>query len=42
MADCELLATCPFFNDMMPDRPATAKVFKRHIATGVMRSVRGI
>jgi len=34
MADCELLATCPFFNDMMPNRPATAKVFKKTYCNG--------
>ena len=34
MADCEFLATCPFFNDMMPDRPATAEVFKKQYCKG--------
>ena len=34
MADCEFLDTCPFFNDMMPDRPATAKVFKKQYCKG--------
>lgn len=29
MADCELLATCIFFNDNMPDMPNTTELLKR-------------
>ena len=28
MADCEVLATCIFFNDQMESRPATVEVMK--------------
>lgn len=28
MPDCEMLATCPFFNDKMKDMPGTAKIYK--------------
>ncbi len=29
MADCELLATCPFFNDRMANMPTSAAMFKK-------------
>jgi hypothetical protein len=28
MADCELLSTCVFFNDMMSNMPSTSNIFK--------------
>jgi hypothetical protein len=28
MADCEVLATCPFFNDKMENMPGTATILK--------------
>lgn len=34
MADCELLATCPFFQDKMADKPATAEMFKKQYCMG--------
>lgn len=29
MADCPNTPTCPFFNDQLADRPATANLLKR-------------
>lgn len=34
MADCEMLATCPFFNDKMANKPGSAAVFKRKYCQG--------
>ena len=34
MADCELLATCPFFQDKMADKPATAEMYKKQYCRG--------
>jgi len=30
MPDCVCLERCPFFNDSMKSKPATAEIFKRH------------
>lgn len=30
MADCECLPKCPFFNDRMAEKPATAHLMKKH------------
>ncbi len=30
MADCEFLARCPFFNDRLPNMPATADYLKSY------------
>jgi len=29
MANCELIETCIFFNDQMPNMPSTAAVYKK-------------
>lgn len=34
MADCELLATCIFFNDRMAGMPSTAEIFKLRYCRG--------
>jgi hypothetical protein len=34
MADCECLAGCPFFNDRMAEKPATAELFKIRYCRG--------
>ncbi|MBN2874637.1 MAG: hypothetical protein JXM71_06040 [Spirochaetales bacterium] len=34
MADCECLAKCPFFNDKMMEKPATAQLLKSRYCTG--------
>lgn len=34
MSDCELLKTCIFFNDMMPNMPSTVEVFKLKYCRG--------
>jgi hypothetical protein len=34
MADCELLATCVFFNDKMVHMPATAEMLKNRYCRG--------
>ncbi|MBN2105191.1 hypothetical protein JW835_14225 [bacterium] len=32
--DCECLATCPFFNDQMADKPATSELLKNQFCKG--------
>jgi hypothetical protein len=34
MADCECLPKCPFFNDRMANRPATAELLKKQYCRG--------
>jgi len=34
MADCECLPKCPFFNDKMADKPATAGMMKKQYCQG--------
>ena len=34
MAECECLAKCPFFNDKMANRPATAMLMKKQYCLG--------
>ena len=34
MPDCECLERCPFFNDKMVNRPATAEMFKKAFCLG--------
>ena len=34
MADCECLPGCPFFNDKMANKPATADLLKREYCLG--------
>lgn len=34
MANCECLPKCPFFNDKMADKPATANMMKRKYCLG--------
>jgi len=34
MSDCDLLRTCIFFNDMMPNMPSTVEVFKQNYCRG--------
>jgi hypothetical protein len=34
MLECECLATCPFFNDKMKEKPAMAKVYKEKYCLG--------
>ena len=34
MADCECLEGCPFFNDRMEDKPATAEMYKKSYCRG--------
>lgn len=34
MAECECLPTCPFFNDRMADKPATAQILKNQYCLG--------
>ena len=34
MADCECLEGCPFFNDMMTGKPATAEMYKKKFCVG--------
>ncbi len=35
MPDCELLSTCDFFNDLMPDFPATSEFLKNKYCKGI-------
>ncbi|MBN1617463.1 MAG: hypothetical protein JW875_09160 [Spirochaetales bacterium] len=34
MAECECLPKCPFFNDRMADKPATAGLLKKQYCLG--------
>lgn len=34
MAECECLPKCPFFNDRMADKPATAAIMKKSYCLG--------
>jgi len=34
MSDCELLGTCPFFNDQMADMPSMANIIKQRYCRG--------
>jgi hypothetical protein len=34
MAECECLAGCPFFNDRMKEKPATAEIYKKNYCLG--------
>jgi len=34
MAECECLAGCPFFNDRMKEKPATAELYKKNYCLG--------
>jgi hypothetical protein len=34
MAQCECLSQCPFFNDKMKTRPATAQIYKTQYCLG--------
>ncbi|NLW56303.1 MAG: hypothetical protein GX050_06775 [Firmicutes bacterium] len=34
MADCPLIAGCPFFNDRMKNMPAMAGIYKRNYCQG--------
>ena len=34
MSECECLPKCPFFNDMMADKPATAESMKKRYCLG--------
>ncbi|MEQ8170480.1 MAG: hypothetical protein ABRQ38_16455 [Candidatus Eremiobacterota bacterium] len=34
MGNCECLERCPFFNNKMPDRPATAELMKKKYCQG--------
>lgn len=34
MAECECLPKCPFFNDRMADKPATASMIKKQYCLG--------
>jgi hypothetical protein len=34
MADCELIATCPFFNDQMSQMPSMANIIKERYCRG--------
>jgi len=34
MADCECLPGCPFFNDRMKEKPATAEIYKKNYCLG--------
>lgn len=34
MAECECLATCPFFHDKMANKPATSQLMKRQYCLG--------
>jgi hypothetical protein len=34
MADCECLPGCPFFNDKMAEKPATASIMKKKYCLG--------
>lgn len=34
MADCELIATCLFFNDQMADMPSMANIIKERYCKG--------
>lgn len=34
MAECECLPKCPFFNDRMADKPATASLIKKQYCLG--------
>lgn len=38
MADCECLEKCPFFNDKMAERPATANLMKMQYCKGDFES----
>jgi hypothetical protein len=34
VADCECLPGCPFFNDKMKEKPATAEIYKKNFCLG--------
>ncbi len=34
MAECECLPGCPFFNDRMKEKPATAEIYKKNFCLG--------
>jgi hypothetical protein len=34
MAECECLPKCPFFNDKMANKPATANIMKKQYCLG--------
>jgi hypothetical protein len=34
MAECECLPKCPFFNDRMANKPATANIMKKQYCLG--------
>ncbi len=34
MAECDLLKTCPFFNDKMANMPSTAELLKKKFCRG--------
>ena len=34
MADCEILNTCPFFNDQMSEMPAMSNIIKKRYCRG--------
>jgi hypothetical protein len=34
MAECECLPGCPFFNDKMKEKPATAQIYKTNYCLG--------
>ena len=34
MADCEKLATCPFFNDKLANMPTVAELYKKNYCHG--------
>jgi hypothetical protein len=34
MAECECLAGCPFFNDKLKEKPATAALYKKTYCLG--------
>ncbi len=35
MANCDLLSTCDFFNNIMPDLPATSEYLKNKYCKGI-------
>jgi len=41
MPDCELLATCPFFNDKTQDMSEMAETLKEHYCKGLVRQIYG-
>jgi hypothetical protein len=34
MTECECLSGCPFFNDKMKEKPATAQIYKKSYCLG--------